>query len=77
MKTAVKSSSRYGYWPRILDADAAAYYLGISRKTLERYVEKGKIAPERFEAPESSERLLDKVVFDRLSLDRFVENYLR
>lgn len=68
---------RYGWWPRILDQDAACAYLAISRKTLTRYVAEGKIETGKFEAPESDERLLDKVLFDRLHLDRFVERYFR
>lgn len=68
----------YGWPPRVMDADMACMYLGrISRKTLERYVNQGKLEAERFESPESEERMLDKVVFDRLKLDRFVERYLR
>lgn len=76
MKT-LESNPRYAWLPRIMDAPAAATYLGISKKTLERYQAAGKIEPMRFESPDSEERMLDKVVFDRLDLDRFVEKYLR
>lgn len=60
-----------------MDIVKAAEYVGLSKKSFERYEAEGKILTQRYEAPESKERMLDKRVYDRLELDRFVERYLR
>jgi len=65
------------YTPRVMTAPQAAFYVGISEATLYKYVRAGKIETKRFEAPESEDRRLDKIVFNRFALDKFVEEYLR
>lgn len=71
------TKARFLIVPRVMDVDWAAAYLGFSRKTLERYMAAGKVKTARFESPDNPDRMLDKIVFDRLDLDKFVENYLR
>jgi excisionase family DNA binding protein len=48
-----------------LTPEAASAYLGVSRRTLERYVKQGRIPRYR--------RGISRVIFRRSDLDRFLE----
>ena len=59
--------------PRLLDAKAAAAYLGVSHWTIRAYVEKGELVPVRLPAVRRSGEDCRRLLFDVRDLDAFVD----
>jgi hypothetical protein len=59
-------------WPRLMDIDTAADYLSLSRRILEQYVAEGQIVPQELPGVLGRKKL-DKILFDRVVLDRFAK----
>ena len=59
--------------PRLLDAKAAAAYLGVSHWTVRAYVEKGQLVPVRLPAVRRAGEDCRRLLFDVRDLDAFVD----
>jgi excisionase family DNA binding protein len=62
--------------PRSFDKNGAARYLGVSRRTIERYIEHGQLKTRRIELPGNSKEFLQKVLIERTELDKLVDRGL-
>lgn len=58
-------------WPRLLTIDVAADYLGVSAGTIKEWLADGKIRPHPLPGIRGRDQL-EKIVFERSILDRFV-----
>ena len=58
-------------WPRLLDLETAANYLGVSQSTVRAWLDEGKIRPHPLPGIRGRHSL-EKIVFERAELDRFV-----
>ena len=58
-------------WPRLLNIETAADYVGVSRGTIREWYESGKLQPHPLPGIRGRQSL-DKIVFEKTQLDRFV-----
>lgn len=65
--------TRYELSPRSMSIDGAAAYLGVSRRTIERYIEAGKLKTRRLPAPDGPNQFLERTLISRAELDRLFE----
>ncbi len=58
-------------WPRLLTIELAADYVGVSRRTVEEWLEDGRLKSHELPGIRGR-KTLDKIVIERTQLDRFV-----
>lgn len=58
-------------WPRLLTIELAADYAGVSRSTINEWMAEGKLRPYPLPGIRGRQSL-DKIVFERSVLDRFL-----
>jgi hypothetical protein len=58
-------------WPRLLTAELAADYAGVSRSTIDEWVSEGKLHPHPLPGIRGR-RTLEKIVFEKSELERFL-----
>lgn len=58
-------------WPRLLDFDTAADYCGVSRGTIKEWYASGRLKAHPLPGIRGRDEL-EKIVFERSQLDRFV-----
>lgn len=59
--------------PRLLSVAAAANYLGVSEKSIRRYIMAGELKTMRLPSPDQPGEYLDKVLIERSQLDGLAE----
>ena len=59
--------------PRLLDLNAAAAYLGISRSAIRQLVDSGQLSRVRLPSPSQPHGRLDRFLLDKADLDAVVE----
>ncbi len=58
-------------WPRLLNMELAADYIGVKATTIREWLQEGKLRPHPLPGIRGRDRL-DRIVFERSQLDRFV-----
>lgn len=59
--------------PKFYSKNDAAVYLGVSRRTIERYIQFGRLKTRRIPQPEQFTEMLDKVLIAKSELDKLAE----
>jgi hypothetical protein len=59
--------------PRLFSIDGAVVYSGISRRTIERYIETGQLKTKRVERPGEPTEFLKRTLIPRSELDALID----
>lgn len=62
----------FAFIPRAMSLEAAAHYLGVSKRQIEEYVEQGKLKTRRLPAAQG-DGYLRRTLIEREELDRLFE----
>jgi len=65
-------SLRFAFTPEIFTIDAAAHYLGISKRTVQKYIEQGRLHTYRLPAPADHDGFLQRTLIRKDALDKLI-----
>lgn len=63
--------------PRLFNIPGAANYLGVSDRTIERYVEEGLLKTVRLPHPTAPQEFLQRTLIEKVALDALAEAGIR
>jgi excisionase family DNA binding protein len=73
----MKAAKTFAFTPEVFTIEEAAFYLGVSKRTLEEYIHQGMIEIFKLPRPGKTNERLGRTHIRRAALDRFIEEFGR